>query len=215
MSLAVHLRARTRALHREAERTGVMAELLRGRPALAGHLLLLRNLAPVYEALEAGLDRHRAHAALAGLALPEIYRAPSLEADLEAAAGPRWRDALPLLEAGRAYAARVHDAAACDPALLLAHAYTRYLGDLNGGRVLERVLRRIGAPGRAAFAFYAFPGIGDVPGFIAGYRAAIDTAAVDAARREVVLDEAVAAFRHDIALSRAVAAYVARTDDAA
>ena len=49
---------RTKALHVEAERSGIIRELLRGSATRDGYILLLRNLLPAYQAMEKGLARH-------------------------------------------------------------------------------------------------------------------------------------------------------------
>mmetsp|Transcript_25325 Transcript_25325/g.37511 ORF Transcript_25325/g.37511 Transcript_25325/m.37511 type:complete len:89 (+) Transcript_25325:441-707(+) len=40
------------------------------------------------------------------------------------------------------YIRRIEYIAEVEPLLLLSHAYTRYLGDLSGGKVLARVVKR-------------------------------------------------------------------------
>ena len=46
--LAQALPARTRTLHLRAERSGFVADLIRGRGSRTGYLLFLRNLQPAY-----------------------------------------------------------------------------------------------------------------------------------------------------------------------
>jgi heme oxygenase len=131
-----------------------------------------------------------------------VYRGDALEADLGALCGRAFERSLPLLPAGEHYERRVSSAAAGDGARLVGHAYTRYLGDLNGGRALEVLLARSLGLGPEALAFYAYPAA-DLPELRRAYRAALDAtgAFVDV---EVVAAEALAAFRLNIALSEAV-----------
>ena len=201
--LADALRARTRLLHREAERTGVVADLLRGTADLDGYALLLRNLLPVYRAMEAGLVRRRRCPGVRQLVRPEVFRCPALQSDLAALAGPGWRR-LPVLTAGRRYARGVVRAAAGDGHRLIAHAYARYLGDLNGGRVLRHLLvaRLDLAP--AALGFYDYPAVADLAALRRSYRQAFDAAGEELEDPRPVLDEAEAAFRFNIELSLAV-----------
>ncbi|MDX5931764.1 biliverdin-producing heme oxygenase [Acidiphilium acidophilum] len=133
--LAGRLRQATWDLHREAERSGVVALMLSGGMGREAYGLFLRNLLAVYEALESGLDSARDHAAVGALAREELYRGAALRADLAALGGADWAARWPVLPEGRDYAARIAAVAACDPLRLLAHAYVRYLGDLNGGRL--------------------------------------------------------------------------------
>src|SRR5262245_29449930 len=81
-SLSETLRESTRVLHTQAERAGVINDILRGQASRADYALLLRNLLPAYERMEAGLDRHRATPAVGAVARRELYRSAALAADL-------------------------------------------------------------------------------------------------------------------------------------
>ena len=71
VSVVTALYLRTKALHLEAERTGIIRDLLRAKASREGYILLLRNLLPAYQAMEHGLERHRGSPGLAcALALP-------------------------------------------------------------------------------------------------------------------------------------------------
>lgn len=190
-----------------AERSGVIRGILRGQVERAAYTLLLRNLLPAYEAMEAGLERHRSSPLPGGLARGEVYRAASLADDLTALAGADWREAVPVLQQGRDYAARVAAAAAGDGRLLVPHAYVRYLGDLNGGQVLKRLVARALGLGGEALTFYEFPAISDLVAFRTAYRAAVDRAGQQAVQLEPLVAEAAEAFRLNIALSEAVAGF--------
>jgi heme oxygenase len=199
-SLADALRARTRALHREAERGGVIAALLHGASSRSAYALFLRNLLPAYRALEDGVEASRA--LLPGLARREVYRAQAIEADLRALQGA---DALhlPLLPQGLRYAERLA-ALADDAPRLAAHAYVRFLGDLNGGVLMRRVLARSLELEATALTFCAFAAP-DLELLRAQYRAAFDALPFGPAQRIVMLAEAELAFELNIALSEAVA----------
>jgi heme oxygenase len=202
--LALALREHTHRLHIEAERTGVVSDILHGRVNVAAYVLLLRNLLPAYEAMEATLTRHRDLPLLAGLALPHLYRAAAIEWDLGQVA-PQWRHALPLLPAGAAYARGI---TACGAgAGLIAHAYTRYLGDLSGGLTLHRLVAPMLPQG--GLRFHAFPEIADIGACKVAFRAAIDRAGALLGDWSLVLREAEAAFRYNIELSGAVGHMIA------
>src|SRR6195952_4929581 len=131
----------TKTLHTEAERSGIIRDLLRGEASRDGYILLQRNLLPAYQALELGLERHRDTPALAALAAYRLDRAAPLEADLRALCGGDFAG-IALLPAGEAYARRIAEAAEGNGDRLIAHAYTRYLGDLSGGQILKRLLAK-------------------------------------------------------------------------
>ena len=193
----------TKILHTEAERSGIIRELLRGQAGRDGYVSYLRNLLPAYEQLEQGLARHRDTAALAELAAYRLDRAPAIKADLAALCGDGWTE-IPLLPAGAAYGDRIAETAAGDGARLIAHAYARYLGDLSGGQILRRLLAK--SPGLLPeqLTFYDFPRFPDLAALKSGYRDALARAGALASHSQDIVDEGAVAFTHNIALSWAV-----------
>jgi heme oxygenase len=208
-SVVTALFFRTKALHTEAERTGIIRDLLRGNAGRDGYVLLMRNLLPAYQALEQGLESHRNTPGLAALVQYRLDRAPALQSDLAALGGADWADGFPLLAAGEAYAARIAEIAAGDGARLIAHAYTRYLGDLSGGQILQRLLARSIGLQPDQLSFYDFPRFADLATLKADYRLALDHAGSLLADPQPVVEEGAIAFSLNIALSRAVEAALA------
>lgn len=204
--LLARINERTGALHLEAEKTGIVRALLRGTADRYGYALLLRNLLPAYERMEAALDERRDAPGIAPIADRALYRSEALVADLRQIHGEEWTCALPVLASADRYADRIAVAAAEDAGGLVAHAYVRYMGDLSGGQILKRLLSRtLGLP-PAALGFYDFPAIADVDAFKAGYRDAVERAAAQFPRSGAIVDEAAEAFRLNIAVSLDVAA---------
>jgi heme oxygenase (biliverdin-producing, ferredoxin) len=138
-SLLEALRERTRQLHVQAERSGITAEILHGRATLDDYARLLRNLLPVYRAMEAELERHDKSPVVGALVYPELNRATAIAADLQAF--DHGCDEPPLPQA-TAYVDAILDASKGAGARLIAHAYARYLGDLSGGQILKRLLMK-------------------------------------------------------------------------
>ncbi len=136
------LYVRTKALHAEAERSGIVVDILKGEASREDYVLFLRNLLPAYRALEEGLARHAGSPILGELANYRLDRAPAIAADLDALSGPGWESRVPVLRSAQTYAAKINDATNGDGSRLIAHAYTRYLGDLNGGQILQRLLTK-------------------------------------------------------------------------
>ena len=206
-SLLEALRERTKALHTQAERTGLIAEILHGRGTQSGYLLLLRNLLPVYATMEAELVRHRGSPGIGAIVCPELSRAAAIESDL-AHLSDRWSE-LPLLPAALAYAAAISAASAGAGHRLIAHAYARYLGDLSGGQILKRLLARSLDLPAAALSFYEFPAIADLAAFKESYRAAIEQAGDVLDDFDGVVEEGALAFELNIELSVALQAAAA------
>lgn len=207
--LAVALRKGTQELHRAAERSGIVHEILQGRVGVASYALYLRNLLPAYEALEAALEQKRGSRLLGALARREVYRKASIALDLDRLAPKDWRRAIPVLPSAQAYASSIVSAAEGEGAGLIAHAYTRYLGDLSGGQILGRILATsIGEQGRD-LAFHRFSEIADLAAFKLEYIASIDRAGSMLTSFAPIEHEAKAAFNANIEVSLAVGAAAA------
>lgn len=201
-ALPERLRLETRTLHAATERTGAMAALLAGRLPRAGYLAMLRNLHAIYAALEAALHAHAGAVAVAALQAESLVRAAPLADDLATLHGPAWADELPLSEAAIHYVVRLQAfQAAAEPAAapaLVAHAYVRYLGDLHGGQVLQRLVARhyglsdeAGAPGTRFYDFGATP---KVLALRQQLRAALGGLPFDSDEQDAVVAEACWAF---------------------
>lgn len=197
---------RTRELHVEAERSGIIRDLLRGEASREAYVLLIRNLLPAYQALEQGLAHHRGSPALDRLIDFQLDRAPALEADLVALCGPRWSQGIPLLAAGDSYARRIAKAAEGDGSRLIAHAYTRYLGDLSGGQILQRLLTRSLGLRPSELSFFDFSRFSDLDALKTEYRQALDGTGALVTDPQMVIEEAAIAFSLNIDLSCAVKA---------
>ncbi len=201
-NFAAILRQHTEALHREAERAGFVADLLHGRATRAGYAIYLRNLLPVYEAMERRISTDAAFPPENAFADPRLSRAEALRRDLRALGDNR--GGVILLEA-RTYAAAVEESGAG----LLGHAYARYLGDLSGGQILKPLLARTLDLAPTQLCFYDFPGV-DISGCKAALRGVLDRVETGTRDAAEIVDAALAAFRHTIALAPRVSAAASR-----
>lgn len=199
--LAAQLREGTREAHRAAERVPFVRAFLRGALDRPGYRAYLRALWRVYDALEAGLERHREHPVAGPLALPRLYRAPAIARDLRRLFDEHPADA-PAVPAALAYAAHLRRLAERDPGLLVAHAYTRYLGDLSGGQILRGAAARLFglAVDDPGLSFYVFPEVADLGACKADLRARLDALPLDPAGAAAMVAEARRAFAGNTAI---------------
>ncbi len=173
-----------------------MAALLAGRLPQPGYCALLRNLHALYAALELALDARRLDAAIAPLQAADLQRSAALAADLYTLHGPDWAAALPLLPSAAAYVVRLQTLSDAASPALVAHAYVRYLGDLHGGQVLQRLVRRHYAlPGDAGTRFYDFGPEPEVLALRQRLRAALSALPLNKAEQDSVVAEARWAFQ--------------------
>ncbi len=172
-----------------------MHRILHRSFSAAEYARLLASLLPVYQSLEVGLATH--HALFPALPLSRLARSAGLAADLAFFARRVGRPALPAATA-KGYAACIDDIAATEPALLLAHAYVRFLGDVSGGQILGSVVAdHLELPDRQGLQFYRFD---DPAGLRVELRDAVQHAPVDASLHAALCAEAERAFELNIAM---------------
>jgi len=208
-TLTEALRQRTLPLHTQAERSGIINDILRKKADRRGYTLFLRNILPAYRAMENALRIGRHRSIFRAFARPELYRAERIAADLAVLAGAGWERDLEELPAATLYADRLAAAAEGDGGRLVGHAYVRYFGDLSGGQVLKRLLGTALNLPPEALSFYEFPAIADPAAFKNAMRDAIDGEVASSCVAGAVVDEAMRAFEHNIAISNAVQKLIA------
>lgn len=152
--LSVAMKEGSAAEHAAAERSPFMSELLAGRVTAQGYSDYLLRLRVVYAALEDAIRSRRDDFMVAAVYDPALERLTAIDADL-AHWLPRGGKRESNSPAAGAYAERL--ASRTWGGELVAHHYTRYLGDLSGGRGIGKILqRRFGLRG-TGLAFYEFP----------------------------------------------------------
>jgi heme oxygenase len=132
-----------------------------------------------------------------------LTRVPALDRDLD-----HWApgaEPTTTSDAAAAYRARIEEAST-RPHLLVAHHYTRYLGDLSGGQLVAQSLRR-GYAGLESdgLAFYAFPDIPKPVAYKRAYRDRLDGLHLPGPDRSEMVDEVRCAFRLNRDVFREVA----------
>lgn len=196
--LAQRLREGTKHSHTAAENTAFMKCFLKGIVEREPFRKLLANLYLVYGALEDELRRHQNDPVVGAMYFPELNRTANLERDLAFYYGDNWRDQITALPAGKIYVDRIHDVANTDPVLLIAHAYTRYMGDLSGGQALKNIIRSaMNLPpdqGTGLHEFEQIPTVEAKRAFKEKYRDTLNGLPLDDATIDRIVDEANRAF---------------------
>ena len=194
VNLATQLREGTKKSHSMAENVGFVKCFLKGVVEKNSYRKLVGNLYFVYSAMEEEMDKLRDHPIVSQIYYPELNRKQSLEQDLQFYYGPNWRLEVKISAAGQAYVDRIHEIAATQPELLVAHSYTRYLGDLSGGQILKKIAQNAMNLQDGGTAFYEFAGISDEKAFKTTYRQAMNDLPIDQPTAERIVNEANAAF---------------------
>jgi heme oxygenase (biliverdin-producing, ferredoxin) len=193
-NLATKLREGTKKAHTMAENVGFVKCFLKGVVEKESYRKLVANLYFVYSAMEEEMAKHRQHPILSNIYFTELNRKNSLEKDLEYYFGANWREQVAPSQAAQAYVKRIQEISATEPELLVAHSYTRYLGDLSGGQILKGIAERGMNLNGQGTAFYEFKDIDDEKAFKNKYRQAMNDLPVDEAKADQIVDEANSAF---------------------
>ncbi|KAI2666548.1 Heme oxygenase [Labeo rohita] len=167
--LSDQIKAVTRDSHVRAENTQLMLNYQKGQ--------ITQTQYKIYQALEEELDRNANHLAVQPIYFPqELARLESLELDLEHFFGPHWRKRITIGKNS--------------PLLLVAHAYTRYLGDLSGGQVLGKITQKsLGLSGNKGVLFFSFPGVSSPNKFKQLYRSRMNSIELTEKQRREVFDD--------------------------
>jgi heme oxygenase len=198
-NLATLLREGTKQSHTAAENTAFMKCFLKGIVEIEPFRKLTANLYFVYSVLEEEMRRHLDNPAVKGMYFPELNRTAKLEADLAYYYGDNWREIIAPIPEGKVYVDRILEVSKTKPELLVAHAYTRYMGDLSGGQSLRNIARSaLDLPpdkGTGLHEFDAFPTPDKRRAFKFKYRDALNAISVDDETAQQIVDEAQLAFQ--------------------
>jgi len=172
-NLSQALKSGTAVAHEAAESVHFVKNFIRGKIDRNLYALLVAQLLHVYAKLEDALDAYAPTYFAKCHFSKELRRTPALQEDVEF-----WHTTSnpPVSPAAKDYLDRIDYLAANQPLLLLSHAYTRYMGDLSGGKVLARVARRALnlTADDMGLAFYHFEHVQSFKLFKDQYRASLN-----------------------------------------
>ncbi|XP_010136329.1 PREDICTED: heme oxygenase 1 [Buceros rhinoceros silvestris] len=181
----------TKEVHEQAENTPFMSNFQKGQVSLHEFKLVTASLYFIYSALEEEIERNKDNPVFAPVYFPaELHRKAALEKDLKYFYGSNWREEIPCPEATWKYVERLHYVGKKHPELLVAHAYTRYLGDLSGGQVLKKIAQKaLQLPSTGeGLAFFTFDGVTNATKFKQLYRSRMNAIEMDLATKKRVLE---------------------------
>ncbi|QLL06860.1 biliverdin-producing heme oxygenase [Mycobacterium vicinigordonae] len=191
---SVAMKEGSTAEHEAAEHSPYVSELLSGRVNRQGYADYLLRLRVIYQGLEEAVRAYRNDPLVAAVYDPALERLAAIDADLQHwAPGAGHHVDSP---AARAYRDRL--ATATWGGALVAHHYTRYLGDLSGGQAIGKILDRTFGLNGAGLSFYEFP-MRPKP-YKDAYRRRLDALDLDADQIDRAVDEVKIAFNLNQAL---------------
>lgn len=194
-NLANQLREGTTKAHSMAENVSFVKSFLSGVVDKNSYKKLVANLYFVYSAIEKEMAIHKSHSAIQPIYFPALNRKKSLEKDLIFYYGDNWKKEVQPSPATQVYVNRIHSISATQPELLVAHAYTRYLGDLSGGQILKKIAQSaMQLSTSEGVEFYNFRDIKDEKEFKNKYREALDSIPVNDKLTAEIISEANVSF---------------------
>ena len=196
MDLAKQLKVGTKKSHSAAENTSFVASFLRGVVDEESYKTLVSDLYFVYRAMEEEVRRLKNNEFVKVVYFPELERELALERYVRYYWGPNWRAIITPSDSAQLYANRIREIGLKDPLLLVAHHYTRYLGDLSGGQILKGIAQKaMNLREGEGLHFYEFEQVEDTKEFKVKYRAALDTLELDQSQIDAIIAEANYAFK--------------------
>jgi len=195
-NLAAQLREGTSKSHSMAENVSFVKSFLSGIVDRESYRKLTANLYFIYSTLEEEMQKHKDHPLIRPIYFSELNRKENLERDLEYYYGTNWKSLISISEATESYVNRIKTISQQKPELLIAHAYTRYLGDLSGGQLLKKIAQRALniSEGQPGLSFYEFYEINDEQAFKQSYKSALDSLDLDASSIDQIISEANVSF---------------------
>nr|YP_010336614.1 heme oxygenase [Rhodospora sordida]UNJ15020.1 heme oxygenase [Rhodospora sordida] len=179
-NLATQLREGTTKSHSMAENVMFVKSFLSGVIDPLSYRKLVANLYFIYSAIEEEMDLNRKHPCISPIHFVELNRKKSLEKDLDFFYGSKWEQEIVPSTVTKVYIDRIHNIGKNNPILLVAHAYTRYLGDLSGGQILKKIAKNaMNLSDSKGTQFYEFDQIEDEKAFKFTYRNALDSLPID------------------------------------
>lgn len=178
--------------HSDSEGAKFMEDIMRGVGTKQDYIDLVVQHYFMYVALEDAAQKLTADPAFAAFHPGDLVRLEKIEADLQFLIGDDWREQIEAVPATAEYAARISEVN--DEGWLagiVAHHYTRYLGDLSGGQIIARRMAKQHGLTERGLEFYNFESLGSIAEFKDMYRGELDRLgeSLDDAESQRVLDE--------------------------
>lgn len=174
MSIAKLLRESSKPQHEEAENSSFITQLMRGQLNVEAYAKYLTNLAWLYETLEAKIAEGPALPGTETIFDPRLNRMDSIASDLEALGVSDWKNTTKPSKAMQSYMDHINELDGKSDHRLIAHHYTRYLGDLSGGQAIAALVARHYGVTQEQLNFYRFNQIDDLVRYKEAYRQSLD-----------------------------------------
>jgi len=193
--LALQLDDGTRKSHSFAQNTSFVTSFFKGLSNRQAYQNLLTSLYFVYEAMEEAFDTtNEEYVKL--MDYDQLRSLDALRNDMEYFHGIDWESkrniaAISPSYATQKYVKRIQTVANENPKLLIAHQYTRYLGDLFGGQMMGGMASKsLNLEKGCGTAFYTFETIDNAQDFITTWYRTLNSLDLTKEEKNAIVDEA-------------------------
>jgi heme oxygenase len=193
------LRESSRGEHSSAESRPFITRLMAGELDTAAYIAYLANLRPVYQAIETTILRGDARPGTISLWDTRLNRVNSIDHDLAALGVSDGGESL-VARAARDYSTYLRSISGRDDIRMIAHHYTRYLGDLSGGQAIGALVGRHYRLEKNQLSFCNFSEIENLVHYKEAYRTTLDEIPLIESERQLLVDEVKAAFAYNQAI---------------
>lgn len=198
--LALMLDDGTRKSHSVAQNTQFVTGFFKGLASRDSYRSLITSLFFVYESMEDAMDS-TSEDRVQALDYPALRRLSPLKKDMDFFYGTQWEDQIKLSPATKVYVERVQEVAKTEPYLLIAHQYTRYLGDLFGGQMMGGMAARsLSLENGDGTEFYNFEDVPSANEFITEWYQRLNALNLSEDQKQRIVDEANLVFDLNIGL---------------
>lgn len=190
----------TKRLHSMAENTGFIKRLISGEATTQTYGEYIYNLYFVYKAIEENLEKHKDNEVLKEFITPEVFRAESLLKDSKFLLEGNL-DSTEICDSTKVFVNRLNEISKTDPNLLVAHAYTRYLADLFGGRTIFNIVKEKYNIEDDGLNYYMFDDISDLKAFVMYYHQKLNLINLTDEEKDRFLNEVSLSYIFNISIS--------------
>ena len=175
MPISSVLRDASRRQHEQAENSPFIVQLMSGELDLRSYAAYLTQLAWLYRELEEHTTTGVAFESSEPLWSPYLLRGAAIDHDLRELGVSDWQSTTAVTPAMSRYCDHIATLGDRSDYRLIAHHYTRYLGDLSGGQAIARLVARHYGATAEQLTFYSFEGIPEPVRFKEAYRDSLDS----------------------------------------
>lgn len=188
--------------HERAQYSPFEVALAEGTISKEAYLDLLREVHPVYVALEARAAELADDPMVSTVLHPDLRRQEAIAADIAFFSDGNRSVRLDLLSGTLEYIDRIRTV---EPLRYVAHHYNRYLADLSGGLMICDALAKAWNLDGDGLRYYDFPGIPNANEFKDAYRGTLDALPLDVEGKLTLIEEVMVGYEFNIEMAEALA----------